>query len=314
MCGAEPVSINIVYEQLRAGRGGGGAAPGRPGRWSKQNQEPLSPAPRAGSAVRLTRTLCAEPCGRFTPSPQTRQPRAPREHTRVGALVGRAHPPLLLPRVGAAHGNGTVTTGDTSSSSARPGPSHPGGSPAGRTRRAESGERRPPLRPAAPRASALPAFDPCGPAGRAADRPGRAGGLLRDLSPPPRHRAEHSVLAKHSPSAPRPRGRNQGGVRGAGGTHPGRSRRVSSWLGGHASAQTPGRRVTSCWKKLLQKLLRPRALGSPLPLQPIRAREQIITNRCPANEAPSPHNGPQAETMSPACRWRERGPQPRASD
>lgn len=32
----------------------------------------------------------------------------------------------------------------------RPGPSHPGGSPAGRTRRAESGERRPPLRPAAP--------------------------------------------------------------------------------------------------------------------------------------------------------------------
>lgn len=117
------------------------------------------------------------------------------------------------------------------------------------------------------------------------------------------------MLTRHSHSAPGHHRRNQGGARGAGGTHPGRSRRASSWLGGHTSAPTPGRRVTSCWKKLLQKLLCPRALGSPLLLQPIRAREQIITNRCPANEAPSPHNGPQAETMSPACRWWERRPQ-----
>lgn len=52
MCGAETVSINIVYEQLRAG--GGGAAPGRPGRWSKQNREALSPTPWADSAVSHT--------------------------------------------------------------------------------------------------------------------------------------------------------------------------------------------------------------------------------------------------------------------
>lgn len=50
VCGAEVVSINIVYEQLRARgvRPQAGA-----GRWSKQNPEPLLPTPRADFVCRL---------------------------------------------------------------------------------------------------------------------------------------------------------------------------------------------------------------------------------------------------------------------
>lgn len=124
--------------------------------------------------------------------------------------MGRAHPPLLLPRVGAAHGNGTVTTGDTSSS-ARPGPSHPGGSPAGCTRR--RGERR------------APASSP----------PRRAPSLCPPRLRPLRSRRKGSRQAGASwrpPSGPVTSSAAQGRALGAGETQP---------LSPPASRQEPGR-------------------------------------------------------------------------
>ena len=69
-----------------------------------------------------------------------------------------------------------------------------------------------------------------------------------------------------------------------------------------ASTLKSGHTVTSCWKKLRHKLLGPKALGSPLLIQPIRAESrQSQTNALPMRILP--HTMGPAGTMGPACRW-----------
>lgn len=142
--------------------------------------------------------------------------------------MGLAHSPSLQHCVSVAHGTGT-RDGSTSSST-QPKPRHPGAQPGHtqtqRSRRAEPASS-PPLRSQSlgpPRLRPSQSIREGQPTGlgkltEAAGQSPRARppwGRSVCLSPPLRHRAGHSVLTRHSHSAPWPRRGNQGGARGAG--------------------------------------------------------------------------------------------------